>query len=380
MKEKDFDVIVFGAGAPGVAAAVAAAEDGARVLLADDVPCVGGEQVCGLMSHWQGSTEGFLMEHVRPVSRRAWGRPIFEPDDLRQVLESALAQAGVSVLLRARPIKAKVGNGRIKRVVFATAGEQRRLSAWCYVDATAAGTLGRLAGCGLSAGEDALALNARIGGIDTRVPGVFDPEALSQWSERLRSGVAAEEYPAGLMFPRLTPLPRGGTAVLEASWRGVPGLDATAAEALCRDYALAAIAFLRDAVPGYENCFLVNFAEQPLPVQPRQPLRRRPGQCILQGDGVEDIPVLTRRDAAQEQHAVPFGHFICRDMDNLLLARPADAAPDQLPLLLDAGYAVGRAAALAVAYDGHALKIEPGRVSRLLAGSRAPQEDAYAEE
>jgi hypothetical protein len=316
------------------------------------------------------------MEPVRKLSRRAWGKLIFEPEELSQAFRKLLAEAGVDLMLGSRPIKARVKQGRLKSVSFAGYRGREKLTAWCYVDASQDYALARLADCPFDEDEGgyAVTLLARIGGIDTRVPGVFDTEALRQYVGNFKAEQAVEEIPGQLPYPSLVPCLRGGTAILNAAGGGVPvgagALSRTLAESRCREGALATIGFLQRNVPGYENCFLIHFASQPLYLECPQPLRRRAESAAAEGGGasLEDIAVLAYRDPDMPDVtvSVPFGNLLCRDVENLLLARAAGTAQDEMPLLLACGEAAGRAAAQAVLYDGNILKLEPERLRKAL--------------
>ena len=56
------DVVVAGSGPAGVSAAIAAAREGASVVLVEQMGNVGGIATEGLMSHWTGETKGGFYE------------------------------------------------------------------------------------------------------------------------------------------------------------------------------------------------------------------------------------------------------------------------------------------------------------------------------
>ncbi len=376
MKERDYDVIVYGAGPEGVAAALAAAEHSGTVLLVDEGPDLGGSAVCGLLNCWRGDGQPALMEHLRKLTRRAWGRLIYEPEELARVFQSLLHDGGVDLLLSAKAVRVKSRIGEIKSVSFAGPEGRVKLSAWCYVDASQDGALTRLAGCSSVPDAEATAITvlARVGGIDTRVAGVFDHEVLSQYIAQFQSEQAADELPAGLAFPELVPCLRGGTAILNAAGAGIPieegSLGRTKAELKCRTDALAAIGFLQRNVPGYENCHLIHFAGQALVLSCQQPIRRRPESAVEVDSGLlEDVAALrhVNPENSAEPLVTPLGNLMCRDLENLLLARAESLTAEQLPMLLACGQAAGTIAAEAVLYDGCISKLDESRVRKALA-------------
>lgn len=375
MSERDYDVIVYGAGPEGIAAALAAAERGGSVLLVDEGCDVGGSAVCGLLNYWQGDGNSLLMEHVRALTKRAWGKFIFEPEELAQSFRKLLATAGVSLLLGARAVKAKAKGGRIKSVSFAGHCGRVKLSAWCHVDASQDFALARLAGCCFDEeeSETTIALLSRIGGIDTRVSGVFDADVLAQFTGQFKTEQAVDEIPAGIAYPTLVPCLRGGTAILNAADGGIPlgegPLGRTAAESRCRQHVLATIGFLQRNVPGYENCYLIHFAGQPLVISRPQPLRR--AECSdteVEYGAIENLAVMNCKGPENPEVSVtvPLGNLMCRDMENLLLARAGCLESSQMPMLLACGSAAGRVAAESLLYDGDIAKLDVERLRKAL--------------
>jgi hypothetical protein len=376
VKERDYDVIVYGAGPEGVTAALAAAERSQRTLLVDGGPDVGGASVCGLLNCWHGEADAPLMELVRALSKRAWGKLIFEPDELAQALRGRLQAAGVELMLNAEIAKVKVKGDRIRSLSLAAGNGRVKLSAWCYVDASQDFAMARLAECEFTGEESksAISLLARIGGIDTRVSGVFDAEVLRQYVGQFKSEQAIEEIPTQLSYPALVPCLRGGTAMLNAAGEGIcveaGVLGLTSACGRCRDSVYATIGFLQRNVPGYENCFLIHYANRPLIMACPKPLRLREESVAeaSDSDAIEDIVVMSFKDMDRPDvsMAVPLGNLMCRGADNMLLARAGIMAPDQIPLLLGCGDAVGRVAAQAVLYDGNIAKLDIDRLKKAL--------------
>lgn len=378
MQEKDYDIIIVGAGAAGVAAALQASEHNARTLLVDDGPCPGGDFALGLLNHWSGESASSVMEGVRAFSRRAWGRSIVEPEDMAAHLAGLLGRARVDTLWRARTVKLTGKGPRIKGISLATPAGRAKLGAYCFVDATEDSALARLRGCPFDeTREPSLTLLARIGGIDTRTPGVFDGEALRQYADRFRSEQACEELPTPMSYPQLIPCPRGGTAVLNAAAPGLrpaaTAFEQAAAEALCREHAHAAIGFLQRNVPGYENCYLIHFAHRPLLVDRPRALRCRTAVPMEPGS-IEDAVVLAHKAGSSAQ-TTPLGALLCRDVENLLMATDEHTPAENLSLQLQLGSAVGRVAALSLLYDGALRKIDPNRLRRALADDDAPDHD-----
>jgi hypothetical protein len=146
----DRDVIVYGGTPAGVAAAIAAARDGARVTM-----LVAGRTVGGLMSNGLGATDkgapaavqGIAKEFIQRI-RAYYGHPgtwRFEPRIAERVFLRMLAEARVQVRFNAPVTGVDKANNKITCVVVPT---DRSYCAEAFVDASYTGDL--LAGAGVA--------------------------------------------------------------------------------------------------------------------------------------------------------------------------------------------------------------------------------------
>lgn len=75
-----YDVVVAGGGTAGAPAAIAAARAGARVLLLETLPELGGVMTAGMIAkYWHGYREGFTAELTQKLAEIAKGQP-FQPN------------------------------------------------------------------------------------------------------------------------------------------------------------------------------------------------------------------------------------------------------------------------------------------------------------
>jgi len=167
------DVIVIGAGASGVPAAIGAARAGARVVLIDEDPVPGGTAVdqyvsmpcggprSGIVSelYWQLERR-FALTH-RKVDR--WWDFWYMPSDIVRVLNEMLgAESNLTMLCPARVnrliVEEEQGRSRVTGAMIPDAdGNEHPLRAKIVIEATGVGRLAEQAGCDARYGEDAKA-------------------------------------------------------------------------------------------------------------------------------------------------------------------------------------------------------------------------------
>ena len=157
------DVLVAGGGPAGIAAAVGAARQGAKVILLEAKGSVGGIWTNGLL----GCLLGFnysefdreLLSRLDKYRARRTRSPesnfhafVYEPEYMKVVCEELLAEAGVRVRL-GTGVVAAARDGRSVQAVFTESKSGRE--AWLaksFVDCTGDGDLAALAGCGFDVG------------------------------------------------------------------------------------------------------------------------------------------------------------------------------------------------------------------------------------
>lgn len=157
---EDADVIVCGAGPAGVSAAITAARSGARVRLFDVHGCLGGVWTAGLLT-WifdfdkPGMTREIRTKLDERGARRGTSPKVFvyEPDEMKLLLEDLCAGAGVKFRLQTRAVAAYRDGRRLTTVVTESRSGREAWRAPVFIDATGDGVLGALAGCAWDLGD-----------------------------------------------------------------------------------------------------------------------------------------------------------------------------------------------------------------------------------
>lgn len=151
------DVVVCGGGPAGVAAAVAAARDGADVRLIESQGCLGGVWTAGLLTCIldKDGKPGFMAELLVELDRVDGRRgDVFDPEAMKRLLERLCLDVGVRVRLHTRVVAAaRDASGRLSAIVAESKSGREAFAADVFIDCTGDGDVAALAGCGFEFGE-----------------------------------------------------------------------------------------------------------------------------------------------------------------------------------------------------------------------------------
>src|SRR3990172_5426840 len=401
------DVCVVGSGAAGSTAAIAAARGGARVLLIEKLPFLGGTSTAVLDTFY-----GFYTPGARPhkvvagigdeviAALRALGPVVERPntygagigvtylaEHLKVVWERLVELAGARILLHAFLQDAEVRDGIVETITVATKSGLRSVRARVFIDASGDADLCRFAGLAAErAGElepaQTLTTTFRMANVDGgRRAGVTRADLHAAMATAAESG--AYDLPRREGSDHVTPV-SGMTATImtrleSTAARGGEPVDITdpdfltAVEIAGRRQALEYARFLVDRVPGYEASSLVALGTQIGVRETRRVYgdarltrddvlgaRRFADQIGLCGAPIEDhhVGVGTTWRYLPEGAAVgiPYGTLVVRDAANVLVAgrcfsatHDAHASVRSMAQCMAMGQAAGTAAAIAAA-------------------------------
>ena len=308
---RDYDVLVIGGGNAGCAAALAAARNGARVLLVERYGFLGGTATASMVGPWMtfhsgddrivGGIAQEIVErlvarggspgHIHDASDYVPTITPFDPEIHKALLFEMMRESGVALLLHAWFLDAIVENGRVAGARFATVGGIREYRAQRTIDATADAYVAASAGVPTQQGDargrvQPASLMFRLSHVDLAALSTYvrqrpeqmrsslkmherTPEALSAvaglyelWDAARESG--AVSVPRELVSFFATPYADEVTVNMTRVV-GVDPLDPddlTRAEIEARAQVMQLLDFFRKDVPGFANARIAATATQ----------------------------------------------------------------------------------------------------------------------
>lgn len=271
----EHDVIVAGGGSGGIAAAVAASRAGARTLLVERGPCLGGAATlrnvvtyCGLYTQEQrqvvfGVAEKMLagLESLGAVTgpqRFKAVAVVFDPEAVKKVADDLCEEAGVDVLLHTQLVGASREGDRVTGVQVADHSGFSQYSAGAFVDATGEADLAHRAGAEVRYGNDGWVLNGTLG---VRFGGIAGAHVTRDDIAAAVRRAKAEGRPGLTGETGLTArMPVSGdliTYLADEAYDARDAADTSRAERSARRQAQAYLQVIR-SLPGCEGAFIVS--------------------------------------------------------------------------------------------------------------------------
>lgn len=272
------DVLVIGSGPSGFCAAYTAAKNGARVILVEQCGDVGGISTTGLMSHWTGTCGSPLYHEIlkRSADKNEGDlhgviTNVIDPEKLKTLYLEMLCEAGVTLMLYTFACDAIMDNNTIKGVTVVNKSGFTDIYAHTVIDATGDGDIAYKSGAEFIKGREEdgkmqpATLMFKVGGVDYSravFPGSFETLVPTEKGELQALAKEILPAPAGHVLLYKTTLPGvvtcNMTNCLEID--GTNAQDLTKATVVCRNQMDHIVKFLREYVPGYENCYIISSA------------------------------------------------------------------------------------------------------------------------
>lgn len=388
---KKYDLVVVGGGFAGVAAALAAARAGAKVLIVEKSNCLGGAAVNCLvnpfMPYWteidgkrvELSAGIFKEIHDRLEARHAIRGISFLEEELKYILNEMVIDAHIDLLFHAYIYTAEKLDKDISSIKVATKSGTMCIEANYFIDATGDAQLAYLAECPTVLGREPdhlcqpMTLCFRLGNVDI--------ESFFASSERLKIAHQQSLEAGELMNPRenilvfRTPIKN----VLHFNTTRVVKKDPTSpeevteAEILARKQIYEIYDFMKKHADGLKDSFLMMTAaeigvrESRMIVGDYVLTEQDCRNCIKFEDAIAacnyDIDIHNPEGTgtshyyfpAGEYYTVPYRSLIPKGVSNMLVAgrcissdHGAQASYRVMPVVCCIGEAAGSAVGLAV--------------------------------
>ncbi|WP_326823251.1 FAD-dependent oxidoreductase [Streptosporangium sp. NBC_01756] len=385
-----YDVIVAGGGSGGVAAAVGAARAGARTLLVERGPCLGGAATlrnvltyCGLYTRAEPYTQvvyGVAEEVLAGLrAEGAVTEPqkftavavVFDPETAKRVLDDLCVGAGAEPRLHSMLLGARREDDRIVSAQIADHSGVHEITAAAFVDATGEADLAARAGAGVRYGNDGKvqngSLGVRFGGVpaDARVTRDTVREAVRAAKARGAGPLLAEQ---GL----IARLPISGDVIaylVDEAYDARDASDTSRAEISAREQSRAYLEVIR-SLPGCSGAHIVSTGPELGTRESRHVVAqyRMSESDVLGGGRFDDavalgawpveyhpgpgVPSEWRFIEGDGYYEIPFGAICSADTGNLFAAGrtiDGDRAAGGSLRVMGTAFATGHAAGIAAA-------------------------------
>lgn len=277
-----YDLIVAGGGLSGVAAALAAARQGLRVLLIEKANCLGGAAVNCLvnpfMPYWtttpgadgkgkrQYLSQGIFQELLAELSAMnalADNEMVFDEERLKLILNRLARIAGLDLLFHSYLHQVTMADGAIRSVTVANKSGAMELAAAYYVDATGDADLAVLSGCPFHIGRDSdhlcqpMTLCFRLANVDIEAYQSVRPQINELYQAWQKQGKIKNIREDVLIFHNMINgvLHFNSTRIVRKN--PTNAFDITAAEIDAREQVFELYNFLQENIDGFQKSQLI---------------------------------------------------------------------------------------------------------------------------
>ena len=377
------DAVVVGAGPAGVAAAIAAAREGADTILMERYGSLGGMATGGLVlminqypagqcREWLdrlnaiGGAHDLSKTKEPGVLKRA---VMVDPELLKCILNDMALDAGVRQLLHSWSTAAIVEENAVKGIIFESKSGRQAVLGKVIIDATGDGDVFASAGADFDASLDRgyrssdLAMVFRIAGIDFDKFADFRATHPEQWEEKRSEAFKIAGFP-------LVPVAAQRKDVFWVN-SFIPGTscidveDLTWVDVHVRKAMIPVCSYYKKNMPGFDDSYIYDSASQ----TGTRGSRRLVGEYVLTGEDArsgrkfedtvlmfpQGVPLSWPAGDQPGNVGMPYRCLVPTRLDGILAAgrcfssdQAANTMFNVIPHCIQMGQAAGTAAALAV--------------------------------
>ena len=369
----DVEVLVCGGGFAGVGAALAAAQNGAKVLLLERYGFLGGLCTGALVLTTPPLDNGINIEFARRLKEKNVFAPsealagevkLIDPEILKYEFVNMLQEQGVDILLHTFVVGALMEENSIRGVIIESKAGRQAIRAKMLVDATGDADVVAFAGAPFREFRKPMTMMFNIVGVNTakalaklgnwgNLRNVVK-EATERGELSFDLGIYWEFEAPGVNAANL--LYDGELNVWAGNLMGMSGIDPrdlTKAEIATREHAMRLATYLKKNFPGFENSRIECTSTQ---VGVRA-TRLIVGEASPTMEDVENklFDDTVVKPYAKQTMRLPYGSILPQKVENLLVAGRCISAHEDamaklrlLPVCSATGQTAGTAVALAL--------------------------------
>ena len=372
---------------------------------------MGGISTSGLMSHFTGRVDSRLYSEILERSHKqdffkCDYKVRIDPELLKNTYLEMLQAAGVDILLYTLVCDVIKNGDRVCGVITENKNGRRAYLADALIDGTGDGDLACRAGAEYFKGRESdgkmqpATLMFKVGGVDMSravFPPSFETTVETDKGELQALAKKLLPYPAGHVLLYASTIPGIVTCNMTNCTEidGTKAEDLTRAEIVCRSQMEPIAKFLREYVPGYENCYIISAASLIGIRETRHfvGLKQLTEKDIIEARQFEDRVVrgawfnfdvhnisgagldetgVQKYFKQQSGYTIPYGCMVPVKIDGLLLTgrnisgtHMAHSSFRAMPICVGIGEACGAAAAIAVKKNINLRNVEPEEIRKL---------------
>jgi len=274
----EIDVLVIGSGPAGFSAALSAARNGAKTLIIEQLGNIGGISTEGLMSHWGGKSDGGIFHEIlKKCAEINEGNNydkitnVIDPEKLKTLYLNMLSNEKVKILLYTFASDVIMEGNKIVGVIVENKSGRQAIMAKAVIDASGDGDIAKKAGVKYILGREEdgkmqpATIMFKVAGVDVDHAvflGSFESKYETEKGELQALAKQYIPFPAGHVLCYKSTLPSVVTINMTncIDVDGTRAEDLTAATIVCRNQMEKIVEFLREFVPGFQNCYMISSA------------------------------------------------------------------------------------------------------------------------
>lgn len=411
---KKYDIAVIGGGFAGTAAALAAAREGAKVIIIEKSNCLGGAAVNCLVNPFMPYTTEMAGKQVelsaglfkvicgKLEERKAMTGSSFLEEELKYILGEMVGEAKIDLLYHAHLFQVNKEGEHIRSVDLAVGNGVLRLEADCFIDATGDAQLAFLSGCPTKLGREQdqlcqpMTLCFRVGNVNVQEFDAGWEELKTAHKKAFDAGELENPREDILVFktPVSNVLHFNTTRVVKKNPTSPE--DKTEAEIIARRQVFEIYEFMKKHGKGLENSFLMMTAAEIGVRESRMIIgdyvltEQDCRDCTKFEDAIAacnyDIDIHNPEGSgtshyyfpAGQYYTIPYRSLIPQKADNMLVAgrcissdHGAQASYRIMPTVCCIGEAAGTAAGIAVTDGKSVREVDVTKVQQILVKNHA---------